>query len=461
MRVEYVTDLAPSPVWLINDRDGFLHSRAAITWTGGRIYHFADGPKRVLRRWSQVGSPGHLATLTRLTATPGHPMVRGRPVNITRDNARKFGVGFAGGNLVHETINGFDVPVGDVTIDTPSAISKIQAGATQTSLGYVALIDTTGGVWDGPGGAMPFDFEHVLDPVDPRVLALVEETKNDEHPFEAATLGGNHFAVALDRGRGAELSELVSPLDSLHTHQPPPNAQRACRVFMYRDAAGIETPIQDEDNSMPTKLIQVPLVIDGLQLLARRTVDLDEETSVQLAAFLTEASVKMGEWAAKLSEAEAGLEEATVKVEAAEGAQATMATETEEMRDSLKKATERIKTLEAEVNDAPRLVEELMVLRGQAKRIHDAEGVDYDKLNTAAEVKAKAVQGKTGEHAKAPVVVIDALWDTFLKQLKDAKSKPRAKTNEPRRRFKVEPRDGAPEPKPSRGRNALNRINAN
>ena len=460
VRVESVTDLAPSPTWVVCPRDGFLWSRAAMTWTGIRTYHFADGPKRVLRRWEQVGAPGHLDTLRRLTATPGHPTHRGAPVNITRDNARRFLVGFAGGNLEAKDINGFTVPVGDVTITSAKTMADIEGGATQTSLGYTALIDTTGGMWDGPDGPAPFDFEHVLDPLDPRVLELVEATANDEHPFLAESLGGNHFAVGIARGRGAELSELVSPLDSeAHAHTPPKRGAR-CQVFMYRDAAGIDpTPIQEQDQDTDTmadkKLIQVPLVIDGLKL-APRTVDIDEETRAQVAAFMRETGEAMRAMADKLEGVEKELDEANEKVETAEGAQAEMATETEEMRDSLAKTKEQVTALETEV--APLRATALDGLRETAKLVHDA---DYSKHLTADEVKAAAVTGKTGAHEGSPTVVIDALFDTFVEQCTDAANaaKPKMRGPQPKaRRFNVKPTHDDRKPQ-SRGRAVLANIN--
>lgn len=424
VRVENVVDLAPpGQVWIINDRTQFLETRAAITWTGRRRYIFADGPKWVLRRWEQVGSPGHMRTLRSLVVTPGHPMHRGQPVNICRDNVARFTIGHTGDAVVPETIAGFQVPVSSVTITTPGAIADIQGGDTATSLGYVALIDMTGGVWDGPDGEVPHDCEHVLDPEDPRVLELVDATKDDEHPFLASSLGANHFAAKLRKmtGRGAELAELVMPRDSGHQHTPT-GVPSPCRVFSYFDARGIEpepvTPIQDDTMSQ-TKIIQVSLVVDGL-VLSPRTVDVDDETAARIAAFMQETAEQMRMMADKLLGMETERDAELEKTEAAEGEQAKAMAETEEMRDSLAKATARITELEADVKEAPKRAAELVELREMAKRVHDS--VDYAKLEDAGAVKRAAVVGKAGgdKHAKSPAVVIDAVFETFVSQLADA-----------------------------------------
>lgn len=498
VRVEGVLDLAPAdgPVWRVNDRTQFLETRAALTWTGIRLYRFADGPKRVLRRPEQVMAPGHLATLKRLTATPGHPMHRGRPLNISRDNAARFDAGHTGDAITAEVIKGYTVPVADVTVDRPTTIDAIQGGATGTSLGYTAMIDITGGLWDGPDGPVPFDFEHILDPSDPRVLELVEETRDEEEPFRAESLGGNHFAVALPRlaGRGAELAELMAPIrdsaamaTSLLVQSTPADwftndRHNPCRsrVFMHRDAAGIApevTPDQGTTMTIEAKpLVRVPFIVDGFTLppnTVQTYVDVDEETAARMAGMLRMMGEQMSAMADKLTAAEAAMSEAAEGKTAAEGAQAEAATEVAEMQDSLAKAKARIMLLETEVSEAPKRLAELVEVKTTAKRVHDSK--EYDALDNAEDVKRLAVAGKTGkpEHNAAdvkkasPTVVIDSLWDHFVEQLTDSDDatkgkRERTRADKPRARIdlsKNKTRDADDNVEPSLGTSILDKLN--
>lgn len=114
------------------------------------------------------------------------------------------------------------MPVGWCSITDLVTQRRIAAGRTQTSLGYTALLDDTGGVWDGPHGPEPYDVEHVLDHADPRVQQAVAdgvlptvEILVDGEVRRVPVLGPNHFAVAIWAGRGELQSEIVDFASSL------------------------------------------------------------------------------------------------------------------------------------------------------------------------------------------------------------------------------------------------------
>lgn len=207
--------------WTINPRTGFLETRAPLTWTGVRDYYPRPGERiRVLRRPEQVEAPKHLARCRMLTATEGHPIGDER---VSPANVDKLKVGYTGDSITIEVINGYRCPAARVVATRASTQDKIKQGKTQTSLGYHALwvgppddergVDPQGkecGVWQGPHGPEYYDLEHILDPDCELVQALVRETG-----FDPEVLGPNHFAIALDRGRGGVQSELMRVVDSV------------------------------------------------------------------------------------------------------------------------------------------------------------------------------------------------------------------------------------------------------
>lgn len=207
--------------WTINPRTGFLETRAPLTWTGVRDYYPRPGERiRVLRRPEQVEAPKHLARCRMLTATEGHPIGDER---VSPANVDKLKVGYTGDSITIEVINGYRCPAARVVATRATTQELIKQGRTQTSLGYHALwvgppddergVDPQGkecGVWQGPHGPEYYDLEHVLDPDCELVQTLVRETG-----FDPEVLGPNHFAIALDRGRGGVQSELMRVVDSV------------------------------------------------------------------------------------------------------------------------------------------------------------------------------------------------------------------------------------------------------
>lgn len=212
-------------------RDGVVHLRVGLTWIGVRAYKDPETGQisRELRRPEQVWAKSHIDSLQRLTATHGHPVARwdggaALPVMLDAraavdsppgpDGALRrppagLQVGQVGDRIEAVQIEGQDIPVAAVAIHGAAAVADIEAGKTQTSLGYGCLVDHTPGEWtDTAGKVWPYDAEHVLDADDPRVVAAVADG------FDAATLGANHLAVAIARGRGGAMSELLR-LDEL------------------------------------------------------------------------------------------------------------------------------------------------------------------------------------------------------------------------------------------------------
>ena len=216
----------------VNPNTGALEFRAPLTWTGVRPYKHRDGTvTRELRRPEQVKSESHRRGLRLLTTTPDHPSLpdrtpvyldaRGGPGVTSPDGsalrpAEDYSVGHVGDSIEDGEIGGYYVPVGWCSITDLATQRRIAAGRTQTSLGYTALLDDTGGVWDGPHGPEEYDVEHVLDHADPRVQQAVAdgvlptvEVLVDGEVRRVPVLGPNHFAVAIWAGRGELQSEIV------------------------------------------------------------------------------------------------------------------------------------------------------------------------------------------------------------------------------------------------------------
>lgn len=214
-----------------NKRDGVVHLSVSPTWIGVRTYRDPATGKlsRELRRPEQVWAKSHIDSLKRLTATHGHPtevwegeelpvMLDARasasdppgPDGTLRRPPALYQVGQVGDEIGTVEIDGHKLPRVGVAIHGARAVADAEAGKTQTSLGYGCLVDRTPGKWTDPatGKAWDYDAEHVLDAEDPRVLAAIADG------FDPETLGANHLAVSIARGRGGAMSELLPRLDS-------------------------------------------------------------------------------------------------------------------------------------------------------------------------------------------------------------------------------------------------------
>lgn len=214
-----------------NARDGVVHLSVSPTWIGVRTYRDPITGKlsRELRRPEQVWAKSHIDSLKRLTATHGHPtevwegeelpvMLDARatvddppgPDGTLRRPPAAYQVGQVGDEIGSVEIDGHKLPRVGVAIHGARAVADAEAGKTQTSLGYGCLVDRTPGKWTDPttGKVWEYDAEHVLDAEDPRVIAAVADG------FDPATLGANHLAVSIARGRGGPMSELLPRLDA-------------------------------------------------------------------------------------------------------------------------------------------------------------------------------------------------------------------------------------------------------
>jgi len=217
-----------------NARDGVVHLSVSPTWIGVRTYRDPATGKlsRELRRPEQVWAKSHIDSLKRLTATHGHPtevwegeelpvLLDARaaaddppgPDGTLRRPPAMFQVGQVGDEIGSVEIDGHKLPRVGVAIHGPRAVADAEAGKTQTSLGYGCLVDRTPGKWTDPttGKVWDYDAEHVLDAEDPRVADAVADG------FDPATLGANHLAVSIARGRGGAMSELLPRLDAAAT----------------------------------------------------------------------------------------------------------------------------------------------------------------------------------------------------------------------------------------------------
>lgn len=210
------------PRWSFNPSSKLLETVVPLTWTGVRPYTIGKATLRVLRRWEQVGSDGHKKTLRRLGATRGHPS---NNRDVCPENAKELLVGFTGDLITDEVVEGYLAPVSSCSVFEPETIALMTRPInplTQTSLGYNALwwspdpseIVSEGpegvvGQWMGPNGPELYDCEHILDPDCEIVLRLARDAG-----FDPRRLGANHFAIALERGRGGVQSELLRVVDS-------------------------------------------------------------------------------------------------------------------------------------------------------------------------------------------------------------------------------------------------------
>lgn len=230
-----------------NPRDGSVSGRAGLSWTGTREYQTPSGRLRVLRRPSQVEAPGHLRTLRRLGVTESHPS---GDRDLEPANYDELCCGYTGDAITIETLGDFSRPVADFSVSRPSVFCKMMPATqwdqyctkyphyskgvqrpaglarTGTSLGYKALwvqpyieaeyVSDDDGVivaaWVGPDGkSYAYDAEHVVDPACEIVKRLERE-----QGFDPETLGGQHYAVALETmtGRGGQQSELLRVSDA-------------------------------------------------------------------------------------------------------------------------------------------------------------------------------------------------------------------------------------------------------
>lgn len=216
LRRAFVCD-APEPALAVrtNPRTGAVTGRWRLTWAGVRVYVVGGVVQRHLHRPEQVASAGFRRTLAALPAVPAHPP-GGRSVVV--------GGGGPGTVAAEDVVWGAVspvvelgpvpewpsvlVPTADVTFYAAEAMERLTSGIRESSLGYDAWIvrAESGAVWVAPDGSQhPYDFEHILDPDDPRIAAA-----DAAGLVDLEQIGGNHFAAPIAAGRGGAQSVLVS-----------------------------------------------------------------------------------------------------------------------------------------------------------------------------------------------------------------------------------------------------------
>jgi hypothetical protein len=383
--------------------------RAPLTWSGVREYpqlRVGGRAARILRRPEQILRPGYLRTIERITPTLGHPRDdQGKPVLISAENYRRFAVGSVGDKIEQETIDGYPVPVGNITVVAKDAIEAIQAGNDQVSQGFFALVSpppldekveiegTFVGIWKGPNGPEEYDFEHICDPAHPEAIAYAQE--NPDFPLHK--IGANHIAVGIPRGRGLAQAQ-ARPIEAFD------DADHAGGVILFLDS-----PQARETNKMPKQRIKwaapVPKNFSGV-VPCLDQMEVEAEDSPELMEFLT----KLSEFLANMVESMAGMEaaaetatgEAVAQEAAATEAQAT-AVQAQEAVDSL---TQERDALLAEVKP----LRESALTAAKAKAAALAPTVGLDACETLTAVQRAVVAAKLPALAEASDAVIEGAW---------------------------------------------------
>jgi hypothetical protein len=400
----------------VNPRSGSVETRAGLSWTGVKRYQTQRGPLRVLRRREQVESPGHVRTLRRLPLPDQHPS---GDRDVTPANSDELVKGWSGDKIDIEVVGGFARPVADLTIFKPDTFCKMMSleqwtayqrdysdfaqgitrpsgpARTGTSLGYNALwlgptneseiiAERDGalvGEWLGPDGVKyEYDAEHVLDPDCEIVQRLVRE-----NGFDPLTLGGQHFAIALDSlaGRGAEQSELLRVVDSQLIGADPtlgrvqfqvPRATRNIDMPSVEEASpdlstvdNGDAPSRDSDEAADTgDIMTTPpkqIVAFGIRdrgitdLLTRKSivlpqvtnVTLDEGEAMKVQPLLDELMGIVAKLAEALKMSETDASEAGAKVEVLEEKMADMP--------SVEEAQAKVAEMQTKLDEAVAAVE--------------------------------------------------------------------------------------------------------
>lgn len=398
------------------DSRGYLWGRGALTWAGVRWYLTEEtgvspdlvggaSQVRVLRRESQVGAASYVRTLQVLPVTRQHPTKF-----VTAERARQLAVGWTGDDIALEPVGGLMLPVGVVRVHDPRTIRDIEGGKSQTSLGHMVLfVAPSGETRERPGGGLPigiwrgpdgreyeYDLEQIADPEDPRALAWREA--NPRGPG----IGGDHFAVALDRGRGGPMAEL-SPVgatdaapDVLGAHQVTDAVLGHCVPIFDKCAktskkVGTARDARYDVANMSTK----PLLNLDLAAFGRGVVTLDSLDSV--VGLVDSLRAAHTEQAKALAEAKGLVDSLTGERDALKVASEAAKAEAQKCADELAAARATIGALKAEV--APLRDAALKSLVSRAVKATGLKAEDFAGLSVA-DVQRKAVSHMHPELAK-------------------------------------------------------------
>ena len=394
--------------------------RAPLTWSGVREYpqiRIGNRAARILRRPEQILRPGYLATCERLTPTHGHPRdENGVQVLISAENYKRFAVGSVGDKIDREEIDGYPVPVGNITVVDAAAVAAIEDGNDQVSQGFFALIapppaaeasevdGETIGTWAGPHGPEQYDIEHVCSPDHPAAIAYADA--NPDFPLEK--LGANHIAVGIPAGRGLAQAQ-ARPIESYDSAEPMAGA------IMFLDESPAPIPAPAKVRKMTRKISWSPKLPKGfspgvaIPFLDEMPVEGEDSPELimeflggmqsLIAALMEKAAA--GEGAAEVAQGEA----------AAAGEQAaaaqTVATEAVAAADAL---TIERDALLAEVEPLRKAA--IVAAKDIAAKV--SPGVGLDAAEDLPAIRRAAVAAKIPALADATDGVIEGAWSVMV-----------------------------------------------
>lgn len=422
-RSVYLTDASPGGATYKPDgRTGAIHMRAPLTWSGVREYpqiRIGNRAARILRRPEQILRPGYLETCKRIAPTHGHPRdENGVQVLISAENYKRFAVGSVGDTIDREEIDGYPVPVGNITVIDAAAVAAIKAGNDQVSQGFFALIapppaaearEVGGeqvGVWEGPHGPEEYDIEHICDPEHPTAIAYADANPD----FPLAKLGANHIAVGIPAGRGLAQAQ-ARPIESY-------DSAESSGAIIFLDESPADTPAPVKVRTMKRKISWSPKLPKGIALgvavpfLDEMEVEVEDNPDALLEFFSGMQSL-ISALLAKMAESEGAMEVAQGEAAAA-GEQAaaaeTAATEAVAAADAL---TSERDALLAEVK--PLRVAAIAAAKDLAAKV--SPGVGLDAAEDLATVRRAAVSAKIPALAQASDAVIEGAWSVLVQGL--------------------------------------------
>jgi len=357
--------------------------------------------------------------------------------------------GYTGDEIAWEVVGGWGRPVADLTVVRPSVFAQMMpleqwrdycraypedcegvdrghgAAKTGTSLGYNALwvsptveseivSDNEGalvGSWLGPDGkSYLYDVEHVVDPECELVLRL----QRDEE-FDPSTLGGQHFAIALDTmtGRGGQQSELLRVVDSREIVADPRRGRVQVQVpSATPNSAGLPAEIPKRCERTAEAQVQAAQEHPMSETTKQNVVVGVRDQGV--AKFMTERKLKTvsdlhvtidmldaSKVEAKLMELMAGMAELVEMVKMAEGE-----------RDM---TNESMGAMKAEMEDMTGKMQDMPSIEELTKKLGELE---VEAKATEEELtKAKAASAKATDETKSTIDSLQAQLDAAVKEL--------------------------------------------
>jgi hypothetical protein len=253
--------------------NGSLVADALLTRIGIFEYRNDDGStRRELRLPEEVFSADALASLAMLPVTVDHP-----PEEISPANARQFTVGTVGegvkrdGDFVRASLVLFDA----------AAISAVEAGKHQVSVGYHLDLDETPGVWRG-----------------------------EKYDAVQRAIRGNHLAI-VDQGRAGPVAAI-----RIDTKEP-----RNMKIKIGQSEYEVDEAVGKYVADLETKAISATTELASLKVVA-------EQSTAKADAAEAQVKVLTGERDQAKARADAAVEQADpAKLQAAIKARVALETE--------------------------------------------------------------------------------------------------------------------------------------